>query len=300
MSRESQWPLVTVSCIRDLSLLDLQAQSLDRYLEDNASIILIVNELDPEKWQTQFDKKIKDLYKRHRLQIYYVNDFDADLSVDFGNEAVNGWLRQQVLKILISKKIATDAYFVLDSQNFLVKKWSFKSKLKDKKLPYQSSSLTWARESYENYCGILGISAEIPDRTMSLSTPMFFNTDLIKKLIDLKKDSRNFTKWFFEFSSSKSEFALYYAWLKFNGGLENYYYESHTWCHPMLRDSSDFKNDVNYFLENLGNFELHRWASINHRAWLEMTVDQYDSIVKKLRGYNLNPDMRRFRDLYNS
>ena len=300
MSREAHWPLVTVTCVRDLSLLELQAQSLDRYLEDNSNIILIVNEIDPADWQFYFDKKIKDFYKRHILKIFYLKDFQVDWGVDFGNEAVNGWLRQQILKLIISKKIETESYFVLDSQNFLIKNWSFKSKLKNGKIPYKSNPMTWAGESFKNYCGLLGISPEIDEMPLSISTPIYFNTDLVKKLIDLKNGEREFSRWFFEFSSAKSEFALYYAWLKFNGGIEKYHYMLHTWSHPMLRDYSDFKNDIKYFLDNLGKFDLHRWASINHRAWLEMTPEQYDTVVNKLKEFKLNPDMRKFRDSYNS
>lgn len=293
-------PLVTVSCIRDLSLLELQAQSFDRYLPDKTRIILIINELpvDHPVWFEYFHSNIEKYYKRHNLEIYKDTDFDFDWTVDFRQKEVTGWNRQQVLKMLISEKINTENYCVLDSQNFLVQPWDPATAIVDNKSPYLPTKLTWSLPAYQNYLKILGGVDNLEEETMTASTPAFLNSSLIKNLIEVKYGSREFAKWFYDFSELKSEFALYLAWVNINGGVNQYHYSAHAWCHPMLRDSPNFSNDFNYFIDKVSDFELHKWASINHRSWVMMAENQYDKMLNRLKEFDLTPDMQNLRKNY--
>jgi hypothetical protein len=85
-------PLVTVTCQRDLQLLELQAQSFDRYLQEKSSIIIIVNELDSTEWDTYFLNNISHYYKRHNLTVLYKKDFDLDWTLFEKNVVVTSWI----------------------------------------------------------------------------------------------------------------------------------------------------------------------------------------------------------------
>jgi hypothetical protein len=291
-------PLVTVTCQRDLQLLELQAQSFDRYLQEKSSIIIIVNELDSTEWDTYFLNNISHYYKRHNLTVLYKKDFDLDWTLFEKNFIVTSWIRQQILKLAISMKLNSKYYLILDSQNFLVNYWSFKSRFIDGKAPYRINDIDWAIDSYNNYRGLFGLSNIDKKDNMSICTPIYLNTDLVNKLILTQTNIKEFSQWFFSYGETKSEFALYLAWLEFNGGIEKYHYPVHNWSHPMLRDSFDFKKDVEYFIENLGKEERHRWSSINFRAWLDMNDQQVRAVVNKLQALGLSPNVKKFREEY--
>lgn len=298
MSSGKACPLVTVTCQRDLWLLDLQAQSFDRYLQDGSSTIIIVNEKDPSAWNEVFFKDIEKWYKRHNYRIFYSKDFDIDWDLFYKNEVVTGWFRQQILKLAVSEKLDSNFYFILDSQNFLVNYWSFKSRFVDGKLPYRANQLGWAKKAYEGYAGLFGLSDCADQDKMSISTPIYMKTDLVKTLIATKENLKNFSQWFFSYGEEKSEFALYLAWVEYNGGIEKYHYKAHNWVHPMLRDSFEFEKDVEYFVENVAKMPYHRWSSINFRSWLDMNPQQLNSVINKLRFLGLEPNFKKFRQEY--
>lgn len=298
MSYENDCPLVTVTCQRDLPLLELQAQSFDKYLQEKSSIIVVVNEIDPTEWQRYFLDNISHYYQRHNLTILYNKDFQIDWSLFEKNVVVTSWIRQQVLKLAIAEKLNSTFYFVLDSQNFLVNHWSFKSRFVKGKAPYRINDIDWAIDSYNNYRGLLALPSLDKKDHMSICTPIYLHTDMIKKLIMTQENTMKFSQWFFSYGETKSEFALYLAWLEFNGGVEKYHHPAHNWGHPMLRDSYDFNKDVEYFTENVGKEERHRWSSINFRAWLDMNDRQISTVINRLKTLGLSPNVKKFREEY--
>ena len=291
-------PLVTVTCQRDLPLLELQAQSFDRYLHENSSILIIVNELDPTDWNKYFLENISHYYKRHNVTVLYNKDFKIDWTLFEKNIVVTSWIRQQILKLAVAEKLHSNYYLILDSQNFLVNYWSFKSRFIEGKAPYRINSTDWAMDCYNNYRGLFALPKTDQKDNMSICTPIFLNTDLVRKLILTQNDVKQFSRWFFSYGETKSEFSLYLAWLEFNGGIEKYHYPVHNWGHPMLRDSFDFKKDVSYFIDNVGKETFHRWSSVNFRAWLDMDDQQVRAVVNKLKTLGLSPNVKKFREEY--
>jgi hypothetical protein len=299
MIETSLCPIVTVTCERDLSLLELQAQSFDRFLYENSEIIIVVNEKDPSKWKDFYQKNIEKWYKRHSVKIYYHSDFDINWNLFIKNDQVTGWVRQQILKLAVSNKLNSPAYLILDSQNFLVNFWSFKNKIIENKIPYKPGKLEWAEIPYKNYQLFFDPSANHKGfLNTSISTPFFIKTELAQQLVNSFGGNLKFSKWFFDYSDIKSEFALYTAWITVNDYTEKYHYETKNWIHPMLRDSVNFNQDVEYYLENVGKYTPHRWSSINFRAWLNMSPEQFKKINDKLNEFRLFPNVGKFREEY--
>ena len=103
--------LVTVSCLRDMALLDLQSQSIKNFLPKTVKVIIIINEdgTNIDKWKEEFSLFSQN-YENHNLIVYEKKDFDIEWEINESMEVVKGWTRQQVLKFVISEKIYTDCY----------------------------------------------------------------------------------------------------------------------------------------------------------------------------------------------
>jgi predicted YcjX-like family ATPase len=119
---------------------------------------------------------------------------------------------------------------------------------------------------------------------------------------------KEFAKWFYTATRSKSEFALYLQWCEVKQGLQHYHYlesDFFDWAGPYLRDHPDFDNEFNTYCTQLVeriNYTGHEkskdvlrnfrvkccWSSVNHRAWGDMTDEQFDRLTKILNDVKLD------------
>ena len=297
-------PLVTITCARDLYLLELQAQSLCTHLTENCDVYIVVNEEDPIPWQTHFDKYIRNYYWQHNLKIIYRSEFDIDWNKWIPSPKLNwsmGWEQQQILKLVVAEKINSVGYLVLDSQNFLIWPWIPTTK-SDNQVPYRSGKFVMPLSTWDDYCKELGIAEAYPtDDTLSICTPIFLHTELVRSLLKFKGSLNDFSRWF-RAIKGKSEFILYLLWAIKNGGLEKYHYRvmdsTDGWSGAYLRDSETFDQDFDAFINFVGVHRPHSWISINHRSWGDMSDQQYKDTVDKLANYKLTPDFTEYRKHY--
>lgn len=298
-------PIITVTCVRDLPMLDLQAQSLNLYLDKNCPIYIIVNEDNCELWQEHFDKNIKDYYKNHNLTVIYKKDFQSNWSQwipSLANPWAVGWETQQILKLAVSEIVNHPRYLVLDSQNFLIKKWSPENyKNIDGKIPARPGHFVMPLEIWDQYSEKLEVKIPPPTTdTMSMCTPIFFKTDLVKSLIEQNGGVISFTDWFKQASNIKSEFILYLIWAEKQGGFKHHHHMlgiPQDWANPYLRDCRSNK-EFNDFISFVGVHDTHAWVSINHRAWGNMNIVHYNHTCEKLKEYNLIPRFNEYRSSY--
>lgn len=296
-------PIITVTCTRDLPMLDLQAQGINLYLDKSCPVWIIVNEKDPTLWFDFFNKNIRDYYKNHDLTVLTINDFEGEWN-KWIPHSVNpwsiGWETQQILKLLISSKITDKQYLVLDSQNFLIKEWG-PSLYSFDKVPARPGHFVMPMNIWEQYSNKLGISVESPtSNTLSMCTPIFFDTSVVSSLIEFTGGYKDFSMWFKNASSIKSEFILYALWLEKLGGLEKFhrmYTVPEDWGNPMLRDCNS-SEDFEHFISHIGTHKTHAWVSSNHRAWGNMDASQYRRLLNKLATYNLFPKFDEYRSNY--
>ena len=289
-------PLVVISCLRDIPMLALQAQSLHTYYQDwlpedqrFADLFIVVNEDSKEQqleWLEQYNGIVKEWHRCFNVKILYKDDFQASwhswIPSDKNPWAV-GWETQQILKFAIANFIDSPGYLVLDSQNFLVSSWSTDVYLsKDGRLPYRPAEFNMPKSIWDDYCRALNISVEPTDKTLNICTPIFFSTELVKSLLQTKSNLYEFSEWFKSASRIKSEFTLYHLWAEKNGGLLKYHYEAPSWAGYFLRDNPDFATEFNNFISKIRFLPRQAWVSINHRAWGDMTDEQYVILKAKL------------------
>jgi hypothetical protein len=296
-------PIITVTCVRDLPLLDLQAQSIFHYLDRNMPVYLIVNEEDPTEWFTFFDQHLRHYYQNHTLTVLTRNNFKGAWNTWIAsniNPWAVGWETQQVLKLVVAEYIKEPQYLILDSQNFLIREWSTEYYDSDK-TPARPGHFVMPTEIWKQYSKNLNIDVELPTSdTMSICTPIFFNTDVVKQLIEHTGDYENFALWFKNASRIKSEFILYALWLEKQGGLSKFhkmFTVPEDWGNPMLRDCNSAE-EFDFFIGNVGIHYTHAWVSANHRAWGNMTDEQYQKLCDKLKTYMLVPHFTDYRTSY--
>lgn len=295
--------IITVSCIRDLAMLELQAQGIYNFLDKTCPVYIIVNEDNTEQWFEYFNKFVKHYYQNHNLTIFTKQDFashwDQWVPHQINPWAV-GWETQQVLKLFISLKVQTPQYLILDSQNFLIQKWS-PSIYDSDRVPARPGHFVMPMDIWHDYSKKLDIvPGEPTSETMAMCTPLFVDTNVINQLIDTFGGIKDFPTWFKSASRIKSEFILYLLWLEKLGGFNKYhrmYTVPEDWGNPMLRDcntSEDFK----FFFDQIGDHKTHAWVSVNHRAWGNMTESQYIQLRDRLKDFNLHPKFDQYRSSY--
>jgi hypothetical protein len=298
-------PIVTITCCRDLPMLDLQAQSIGKYLDVSCPVYIIVNEEDPTDWEAAFNLTIKKHYSKHNLTILYRKDFDGAWNSWIASEKNPwsvGWEIQQILKLAISKKLDTTRYLILDSQNFLIKAWSpAQYGLINGKVPCRLGHSVMPEEIHGDYGRALSVHNPLHTiGMMSICTPIFLHTGLVQQLIDSQGSLANFCSWFKNASRIKSEFILYELWAEKHGGAYAYHYmipEIEDWANPYLRDCKSV-DEFNIFYNAIGRHSSNAWVSANHRSWGAMDDDQYNILADKLRKFNLYPNFNEYRRSY--
>ena len=293
--------ILTVICERDLALFELQAESFSLYLAPGHMIIIVINENNPASCLEYYQKNISKYLKEHTVTIFDKDDFDVDWDRHHKSH-YEGWANQQIIKLIVAEKIKTKAYLILDSQNFLYKSFNLTTAIQHGQYPYRKSQLVMSGSIWDSYSQNLNYNEPVPDyEIMSICTPIYFDTKLVQSAIAEHNGSRLFIKWFSSLSQIKSEFIWYYIWAETHSGIEKYHYPIEPiddWAHPYLRDSKNFDTDVDNFISRLGKHPPHRWASINHRAWGDMTDGQYEKIVDKLGIFGLHPNFELYRQNY--
>ncbi len=299
MNEYTSFPLVVVTCIRDLALLDLQAQSMQQYLEPGTTVYIIVNEADPKYWDDYFNEHIRHYYHKHNLVVLYKQEFAAVWALR-RNPISAGWEDQQILKLLIAEKISEPYYLILDSQNFLV--YPFKKNdfaMIDGKIPYRTGRYVMQISTWHDYARSVGILLNEPTHnTMAICTPLFMRTSLVKNLIAHHKGEVEFSIWFHTASRIKSEFILYLFWAEKCGGFNTHHYEKAGWTGSHLRDCPNLHQAVNEFLNHTGKVKHQLWSMINHRAWGDMRESDFQAVCNKLQEYNLTPHFDDYRANY--
>jgi hypothetical protein len=282
-------PIVVVSCLRDIHLLALQAQSIAAHLKGRHDIYILVNERNNlGEWNLQFDRYCKKWYSNHNVHIMYKKEFGCEWSRN-GNPNYRGWEDQQILKLAIAERIKSESYFILDSQNFLIKKWSTRNyPVKFGKVPSRNSMFSMSTDTYSDYCSAFNVDPlHLDQPMMSISTPIFLKTSLVLSLINQHGGLKNFSKMFFNFKSHPSEFLMYFIWAEKQGGFYKHHYDvKEIWNGPMVRSGLDKWSWDNLF-DKIGN-KKENWISVTHSSWQDITSENKIKMIDLLKKYKLN------------
>ena len=291
---------MVVSCLRDMKLLELQAQSIDQWLNDRHDIYVVVNEDKlVDKWNEYFDMHCRKWYQKHNLTVLYKNEFDSHWCEKLGNW-VAGWDDQQILKLAISQKLNSHCYLVLDSKDFLIKSWSTNNYSVDDKIPGRKNLYTMSPATWVEYSKVFDLPEELPTYpVMTIATPVYLRSDLVKSLIENFGGLKDFSFWFLNQDCTLSEFVLYYLWAEKNGGYDSFHYDVESinpWNGPMMRLARKKirKNQsFPFFIRHLSNKKNEAWLSITHSSWSLMNSDEFKMLSQYLKNYKIDIDLMK-------
>jgi hypothetical protein len=103
--------LVTVTCLRDLPEMLLQAESISKFLEPCIHWVIINEEhINHSFWE----EHLRPYYKNHQLNIIFPDWNTISCSS-------SGYTKQQFYKFDISRHIQSSKYLILDSKNFFIR-----------------------------------------------------------------------------------------------------------------------------------------------------------------------------------
>jgi len=155
-------------------------RSIEKYfhLDDIFEFIIIYNNDDYEK----ICKYIEEINSNLKINLIdetsIIRDYDSFYRL-------NGWKRQQILKLEISKIVKTDIYMTLDSDVFMIRKCSLQDFYKDGKIIYNITSVDCHREWWVDSCKILNCDFETNQSLFSFGvTPGILVKNVVLELLD--------------------------------------------------------------------------------------------------------------------
>ena len=263
--------IVTVVFKDELPILKVQAESVDLYCKElgTQTIFVIVNDddsvadqIDPAWWGS-LSSCVK-IIPRSFFKYNFVE---------------NGWVSQQVLKVLASALSPNQYAMILDAKTIFVKKATVDLLFPDGKM---AGGLYTIQEVFSTSARIVGeLFNVIVDRNGGLSgVPFIFNTNDTRDMIaEIEHRTKNsFPNWFQD-QGMVTEYILYVGYCIYRyGNLDKIYsltvpYQVGNLCH------SQTGIIPNKLLEMAGPRSLT--VSVHRHAWTVMTQEQ-QHIYKQL------------------
>jgi Family of unknown function (DUF6492) len=260
--------IVTVVFREELPVLKLQAESIDLYCQDMSlgNIIVVINDdsmstadVDPA-WYGSMAKQVKIVH-RHDLG---------------GTWADNGWLTQQLCKLLASADIKSSTWtMVLDAKTILVQAVDLK------RLFNERGQLTWG---YGQIAPVFDPSRRMVSELFEINQtdvagpagiPFFFNNQIVRDMIKEieRRTNKLFATWFQE-AGMITEFILYSGYVQYQYGSLDHLYttkfnNAYTLCNVCHSEFQRF--DLKFVnMQELSNLTV----SIHRNAWSQLNQTQ--------------------------
>src|ERR1051325_6978905 len=210
------YTFVTVVFEAEIALHRLQAQSMARYLPADlvARIVVIENTSMPEEWRAE-------------MRQHYGPLAPAVMLIPAERIAMvppsGGWFAQQILKLMVSRHVATERYVILDAKNHLVFALEARHLERDDKIlsffqHYDMHPLRSRLEHATRYFAIEPCISRFPPTT----TPYIVPTRMVLRLIQYIQTREGSFEQFF-MRSQATEFLLFAAFLAATDSLDNWY-----------------------------------------------------------------------------
>jgi len=255
--------IVTVVFDAEIPVLKLQAQSIDLYCSDIGiqNIYIIVNDLDSvgqqidPAWWGKFADRVTVLSRRI-------------FSTEFTN---NGWVSQQVLKIIAASISYNIWSMVLDAKTIFVRDLKL-SEIIDRQGQMQTGYML-IYPVFDTSCKIVNQTYNIDLKTQlgPGGVPHFFHNATVRHMIADTESivKKSFPVWFQE-CGMLTEFILYAGYLQYKFGKENLLYSSHSNIFPC----NICHSEVDQFDQKLLNAKMAHTVSVHRNAWTQLTADQ--------------------------
>lgn len=240
--------IVTIACTSYRGIQELQSYSLDLMVTTPCNHYVVIEDkgMTADEWYAI----LSPYYTRHKLHIvpsllsdeYYIND----------SRIKNGWHRASALKILISEKIQTKKYLILDSKNFFIREQSINDwpLVDGNGIVVKYDPYIW--NEVNEFC--LTNNIPIPTEVYDSATPFMIDTDIMKKINEHEILPLFFNKkgWW------SSEFFLYSIFTQYFGNkLTTEKVPNVTFWNTERKISTEVLTEI-YNWPNMRSFGLHK------------------------------------------
>lgn len=201
--------LVVVTCYRDLYPLHIMFRSIKKYLEPS-KIIIVVNEEDDFKWLVWYDRT-KKLLSDHDVKIVYREELlNSDVVAQSHCPNPNGWILQNIFKLIVSGMVETEEYVLLDSKNFFIKTTKLQDIKRQQKVNVFDDigwDIGWimAVVSKLSNPALSNLISPMDNQKLLLTsaqTPYIINTSHARQLVEHFGGSDGLSRWFLNTSEN--------------------------------------------------------------------------------------------------
>lgn len=271
----------TVTFGGDVRLLELQALSIDRYLEHDkiSKYRIIVNDKNEQDLTKHIENFLKDHISfslRKKVEIE-----SASRYIKIGDD---GWKDQQYLKLYSVQNSNSEWVIVLDSKNHFIKETTIGDffdgeKAKTYFVNPSKEQIPWLNKSLAFFC-VDGHSGT----AMPTVTPYTMKPAVVDRMLNaIRSDYR--TSGFENMFSSPaleraSEFFLYFAYILKHGSINGLYSSAPRLCETLYTVWPQDRRIVERYLNSLINKEFNVFGL--HRKRLPQLNDHEKLLISKI------------------
>lgn len=249
--------LVTVIFHEELATLKTQAQSLAVYGKNLGTIFVVVN--DDAGTGSRIDRAWWGRWQEH---VQVVN------RQAFGNKwSDNGWLSQQVLKLMTATVSSNDWSMILDAKTFFVKPMT----------EFDHRPAVGQLDIYPVFKPSLDIVNELFDIELTKQlgpggVPFVVNTKQARMMVEWIEHhvEQEFVEWFQD-QGMLTEFMLYSGWIQRQYGSFDALYDV---SRSDIRPCNLCHSEVASFDRKFAEMQSTDTVSIHRRAWPQLTQEQ--------------------------
>ena len=258
--------LITVVFDEELETLKTQAQSVAVYGKNIDTIFVVIN--DNAGTGSKIDRT---WWGRWQERVQVVN------RQTFGDQwSDNGWLSQQVLKLMTATVSSNEWSMILDAKTFFVKPM----------LEFESSPAVGELDIYP----VFKPSQDIVNKLFGIEltrqlgpggVPFITNTQATRDMVDWIElhTQQDFVTWF-QAQGMLTEFMLYSGWIQRQGGFDQLY----TVTHSDIQPCNLCHSEVAGFDRKFAEMQSTDTVSIHRRAWPQLTVEQQTKYTDFLKS----------------
>jgi hypothetical protein len=259
--------LVTVIFHEELATLKTQAQSLAVYGKNLGTIFVVVN--DDAGTGSRIDRAWWGRWQEH---VQVVN------RQAFGNKwSDNGWLSQQVLKLMTATVSSNDWSMILDAKTFFVKPMT----------EFDHRPAVGQLDIYPVFKPSLDIVNELFDIELTKQlgpggVPFVVNTKQARMMVEWIEHhvEQEFVEWFQD-QGMLTEFMLYSGWIQRQYGSFDALYDV---SRSDIRPCNLCHSEVASFDRKFAEMQSTDTVSIHRRAWPQLTQEQQTKYIEFLAG----------------
>jgi hypothetical protein len=286
--------LITVVFNKELPYLELQAKSIEQYVNssDINSIVVVVND------HTSIVDQVNPLWYgklADKIQIkhytYYIKEHSEI-----------GWDNQQLYKLLAAGKSKCEWSVILDAKTLFIKNYNLTDIIKDNKVNLYAVPCPACFYTELKFIENL-FNVNFYNSILSCGAPFYFHTATVQSLIN---HIEKFDRFFIDHASNPprvTEFILYSGYVLYKFGSYDVLYQliSHNKYSYKPCNISDWEwQEFNEIMQKIHfNMESILTVSLHRRAYVKLTSDQQTQWLELLQTKNIVSDIQNIKSKLN-